>query len=137
MEKNIFAEICDYCRSNSRNKIVFSSSPLDFADYADIGFLLSSALADESQNSMALTAMDALNDICRKNTFVHEKFGTYLAIKNICVLKEKELKIDLTRFLERESADKTLFVFEKAKYIQKELDALNGISILNINPDGF
>lgn len=104
-------QISIYLNSQSRNKIVFYKDyPFDF-DPIDLGYLLAQSiynLNNESKLSMKVTT--ELDKILNTAIKYHNIFGKILAISNIGILLEPDLKQDLNRLFEKHSINNVLFV---------------------------
>ena len=90
-------EIVKYVKQNSRNKIVFCHEDIDGIRFVNVGFILSQLLNDEGnfENGYQLLSNSILN-----RTQYNELIGDYIAIENIGILFEPELKLDLCNILE-------------------------------------
>lgn len=98
-------DIKAYASGETRNKIVFSTSCFPYLHYVDVGHLLATLLdRGNGDDSMAL---------CRQvfgNTCRNEAIGAYLAIKNIGILFEPELRLNVRSLFDAGSIGQTLIV---------------------------
>jgi hypothetical protein len=128
--------ILNYLNSQSRNKIVFYKDYAFDFDSIDLGCILSNAiynLKDDTKISMKVSF--ELDKIFNDARFNHCDFGKMIAITNLGILFESELKQDIKRIFEKHSNDNVLFVEwygeienDNLYFLTKE----NGIKI-NIN----
>jgi len=136
MDKLTETQLLAYLKSQSRNKIVlYSDTPMDF-NVIDVGSVLAQAiynLKDESKLPMRVTA--ELDVILNEAITDHKSYGRMLAIANLGILLESDLKQDINRLFEKYSNNNVLFVKwegetdnENLYFLSKE----NGIKI-NIN----
>ena len=117
-------EISEYVAQNTRNKLVFCDHSIDELDFVDVGFELSLRLSKSSyDNDSALAAV--LGQSSR-----HDKIGSYLAIKNIGILFEPELRLNIRDMLDSYSKNQCLIVQTEAEFLER-ID-LQGLSYLNI-----
>ena len=117
-------EISELVAQNTRNKLVFCGHSIDGISFVDVGFELSLRLSKSSyDNDSALT--DVLGQ-----SFHHDKIGTYLAITNIGILFEPELKLNIRDILDSYSKNQCLIVQSDAELL-KRID-LQGLSHLTI-----
>ena len=100
-----------YLSSQSRNKIVIFTAPLNGIIPFDIGVMISRAielLTDDKRISLKFN--DILDDIFNSLIIESEKYGKILSIKNIGILFEKDLKIDVLHLFDKYSRTNTLFI---------------------------
>lgn len=78
-----------------KNKLVISSAPVEGLQYINAGRLLSAYLVDKLDRSdVAQMAQQYLLQFLRDNKSNHPVLGEYLALENLCILQEPELKTD-------------------------------------------
>lgn len=100
-------EIVSYSKGNARNKIVFSKMCIDGLDYIDIGYEISSIL---SGNSESFSGKETVYEQVMGVSFFNETIGRYLAIKNIGILFEPDLHINLHTILDIYSKGQVLII---------------------------
>ncbi len=103
--------ITEYINNNSKNKIIIYREIFPDVNSIDIGFLLSQSIynwRDDSKLSMKVTS--ELDKIFNDAVINHSSYGRTIAISNIGVLLEPDLKQDLRAILEKYSNNNTLFV---------------------------
>ena len=90
-------EIVNYVKQNTRNKIVFCHEDIDGIRFVNVGLILSKLLNEEDnfENGYQLLCNSILN-----RTQYNELIGDYIALENIGILFEPELKFDLYNILE-------------------------------------
>ena len=105
-------EIVKYVKQNSRNKIVFCHEDIDGIRFVNVGFILSQLLNDEGnfENGYQLLSNRILN-----RTQYNELIGDYIAIENIGILFEPELKLDLCNILEYFSHNQCFIIKSEAE----------------------
>ena len=125
--------IHEFLSSGSRHKLIVSSSELDGLSYTDIGQSLSLKIKSESTASkISLIAQTELEKIMTDSIYVHKGMVSYIALKNLGILVEPDLKLDILAFLSRYSATNPLFIQWKGVIEQDKLHFLteeNGVTI--------
>ena len=117
-------EISELVAQNTRNKLVFCDHSIDELHFVDVGFELSLRLSKSSyDNDSALAAV--LGQSSR-----HDKIGPYLAITNIGILFEPELKLNIRDILDSYSKNQCLIVQAEADLLERI--NLQGLSHLTI-----
>ena len=117
-------EIAEFVAQNTRNKLVCCDHDIDGISFVDVGFELSLRLSKSSyDNDSALT--DVLGQ-----SFHHDEIGSYLAIRNIGILFEPELKLNIRDILDSYSKNQCLIVQAEAELLER-ID-LQGLSHLTI-----
>ena len=107
----LIARLTQFSETLSRNHIAFVSQCDDVFRFVDVGIALSKELVGIiSDNQLSLKARDCLNDILSSNMSNSEAIGNYLAIKNIGVLFEPILKLDIEALFNRWSQNIILIV---------------------------
>lgn len=103
--------IASYLRTISRNKIVIHSDAIKGISSINIGKSLASEIGEISLDKhYTLKAKNKLEDILTRSIIQHPEFGRTLAISNIGILFEPELKIDFPSIIEKYSKDMCLFI---------------------------
>ena len=100
-----------YLSSQSRNKIVIFTAPLNGIIPFDIGVMISRTIAtltDDKRLSLKVTGV--LDDIFNSLIIESEKYGKILPIKNLGILFEGDLKIDVLQLFDKYSRTNTLFI---------------------------
>lgn len=111
MNKPIGKEISAYISSQSRNKIIFYKDTLADVFPVDIGKQLALSiyrLNDDRKLPMKVSA--ELEKIFAKSITSHIEYGKILAISNIGILLETELKQNLNSLFDRFSQNNALFI---------------------------
>ncbi|ALM22000.1 hypothetical protein AAT17_12545 [Nonlabens sp. MIC269] len=100
-----------YLKSQSRNKIIFYKQDILGLEAIDIGKKLSHEInpitSDAKIGMKFLIIMDELFTSSLSN---NSEYGKYLAIRNVGILLEPELKTDFIQILDKYSSLNTLFV---------------------------
>ena len=103
--------IDSYLSSQSRNKIVIFTAPLNGIIPFDIGVMISRTIAtltDDKRLSLKVTGV--LDNIFNSLIIESEKYGKILPIKNLGILFEGDLKIDVLQLFDKYSRTNTLFI---------------------------
>jgi hypothetical protein len=100
-----------YLSSQSRNKIVIFTAPLNGIIPFDIGVMISRAISSFSNDKkLSLKVIKVLDDIFNSLIIESEKYGKVLPIKNPGILFERDLKIDILQLLDKYSRTNALFI---------------------------
>ena len=111
MEERDKSEIIRYIQIQSRNKLVFYQKHIAGITSIDLGLQLSQAIYGMTDlTKLPMKVWSELEKILDSEIIEHTEFGRLLAISNIGILFEKELKIDFNAFLTRFSKTNVLFV---------------------------
>ena len=104
-------EIASYINRQSRNNLLFTSKEVEGVCYVDIGRQLAEKIETFLQKKrLGLIAEDALKKILSQGSCKNEEVGEYLAIKNIGILFEPVLHLDVKTILKNWSRDHVLIV---------------------------
>lgn len=104
MAGEVLTDIKDYIAQNIRNKIVICRDSIDGLEFINVGYDLSKLLSKNSYNFEE--AVSAILD----KTFQNETIGNYLALTNIAILFEPELKINVNDILDAYSKNQCLII---------------------------
>lgn len=94
-----------------RNKIVFLDKPISNLRFLDVGKELSvelDALTNDSR--IAMKSIGIIDKLFSSSMEEDAIYGKYLALNNIGILFESELKIDFVQLLDKYSSSNILFV---------------------------
>jgi len=97
-------KISELVAQNTRNKLVFSDHGIDELHFVDVGFELSLRLSHFSFDDDT-----ALADILSQSSY-NDKIGSYLAISNIGILFEPELKFNIRNIFDSYSKNNVLII---------------------------
>ena len=97
-------KISELTTQNTRNKLVFCDQGIDELHFVDVGFELSLRLSQSSFDEDS-----ALADILGHSLY-HDKIGSYLAISNIGILFEPELKFNIRNIFDSYSKNNVLII---------------------------
>ena len=104
-------KLINYINSHSRNKIIIYSEEFKAIQSLNVGDKLSKEIrllvADSKIGMKSRFIIDELFSSSIKND---SAYGKYLAIKNLGILLEPELKIDFSQILDKYSSHNILFV---------------------------
>lgn len=95
----------------TRNRLVFCHKPIEGLTFVDLGKVLAASLACENLHSptIAYSAEDALAEIL-SSPQNDSLIGNYVALENIGILFEPELKFNLKTTLDNFSTNKTIII---------------------------
>jgi len=111
MQMDRSMEILSFLKTQSRNKVVFYKEGIKDITEIDLGTELSQVLYNlYDLTKLSMKVLHELELIMNKATIEHELFGRSLAISNLGILFEPELKVDLKSLLEKYSNTNVLFV---------------------------
>ena len=103
--------LSSYLKSQSRNKIVLNKQDVIGIEAIDVGKKLSheirSIVSDAKIGMKSLIIMDELFSSSMRDNSV---YGKHLAIQNVGILFEPELKTDFLQILDKYYSSNTLFV---------------------------
>jgi len=104
-------EILSFLKTQSRNKVVFYKEGIKDITEIDLGTELSQVLYNlYDLTKLPMKVLHELEIIMNNATIEHELFGRTLAISNLGILFEPELKVDFSILLEKYSNTNVLFV---------------------------
>ena len=97
-----------FLNTNPNNKIVFSRQT---EGAIDLGKELSNCIKPHLEHQrLSMKTQDLIDELVRSNTKSSDEIGKYIAIKNLGILFEPELKINFEHFLKTYSSDTTLII---------------------------
>lgn len=109
MDKSI--EILSFLKTQSRNKVVFYKDNIIDIIAIDLGTELSQILFNLTDlTKLPMKVSHELDKIFNKAILEHSILGRLLAISNLGILFEPELKVDFNNLLEKYSNTNVLFV---------------------------
>ena len=97
-------EVATYAKQDLRNKIVFSKQRIEGLQYLNVGLALAKMLLGKSLPSLAIQQL--FSDAVKAD----ENIGRYLAIFNIDILFEPELKLDVGNLIDSYSKNQCLII---------------------------
>jgi hypothetical protein len=104
-------EILTYLSTYSRNKIVFHSTPIDDVYSHNIGVLLAESIEGiKDDNRLSLKVNILIDELLNSCIVTHKVYGKILAIQNIGILMEPDLKLDLNNLIRKYSDTNTLLI---------------------------
>ena len=115
-------EILSFLKTQSRNKVVFYKEGIKDITEIDLGTELSQVLYNlYDLTKLPMKVLHELEIIMNNASIEHELFGRTLAISNLGILFEPELKVDFSILLEKYSNTNTLFVKWEGKIDDENL----------------
>ena len=97
-------EVATYVKQDLRNKIVFSKQFIEGLQYLNVGLTLAKMLRDNSLPSLAIQQL--FSDAVKAD----QNIGRYLAIFNIDILFEPDLKLDVGNLFDSYSKNQCLVI---------------------------
>lgn len=97
-------EVATYAKQDLRNKIVFSKQCIEGLEYFNVGLAFAGKLRDNSLPSLAIQQL--FSDAVKAD----ENIGRYLAIFNIDILFEPDLKLDVGNLFDSYSKNQCLII---------------------------
>jgi hypothetical protein len=111
MDTLLMKAIAYSANNQSRNKVIFHFNDCFGINTVDIGIKISERIFNFQEPSrIAMRVSSELSEILDASISNHKMIGKYLAIKNLGILLESELKIDFVRLIENYSQNNLLFV---------------------------
>ena len=100
--------IADFLNSNPKNRLVFTKSN---NGSIDIGKELSNFIKSHIEDKrLSMKTKDFIDELFKSNIKSSNDIGKFIAIKNLGILFEPELKINFEHFLITHSSDSTLII---------------------------
>lgn len=95
-----------------RNRLIISTDFFDTekVNWMNIGKLLARELGNTDKSKIVFRINQLLDDVIVKNKIQHKEFGETIAIENIGLLLEPELKFNVEKFLSDYSQNNTLIL---------------------------
>lgn len=97
-------EVATYAKQDLRNKIVFSKQCIEGLEYLNVGLAFARMLRDNSLPSLAI------QQLFSTAVKADENIGRYLAIFNIDILFEPDLKLDVGNLFDSYSKNQCLII---------------------------
>lgn len=103
--------ITQYLQSQARNKIVFYKQDIPRIQVFDVGKKLSHEIKSISSDvKVGMKSLIIIDELFTSSFSDNSDYGKYLAIQNIGILLEPELKTDFVQILDKYSTSNVLFV---------------------------
>ena len=116
-----------YISTGTRNKLLFTSHHAVGMSFMDVGALLAGAIESSLSNRhLPFLAEEELENIIKANVCHSSEIGDYIAIRNIGILFELALRLDLHAKLSTWSRAYVLIVDSAEGTIQKDIFYLAG-----------
>jgi len=104
-------KIGKYIISQSRNKIIFYKNEIPGIQPLNLGKKLShEILSIASDAKIGMKSLIIIDELFTSSVRDNSDYGKYLAIQNVGILFEPELKTDFLQILDKYSSSNTLFV---------------------------
>lgn len=100
-----------YLKNQSRNKIVFYKQDIPGIEAIDVGKKLSHEIKSiASDAKIGMKSLIMMDELFTSSFLDNSEYGKYLAIHNLGILFEPELKTDFIQILDKYSSSNILFV---------------------------
>ena len=100
--------IIEFLDTTPKNKVVFCNQS---EGAFDLGKELSNCIKPHLEHKrLSMKTKDLIDELVHSNTKSSDEIGKYIAIKNLGILFEPELKINFEHFLKTYSSDITLII---------------------------
>ena len=104
-------KIQTYLSSNSRNKILIYQNQLNEINPIDVGCKISAAITPFlNDKRLSFKVSKIMDDIFNSSIINDKNYGRLVAIKNLGILLEPELKFDILQLLDKHSRTNALFI---------------------------
>ncbi|MEG0915541.1 MAG: hypothetical protein RSF68_00860 [Myroides sp.] len=125
--KDFKDKIVSFLNSYPRNRLIISVNSCDIEEIncIDVGRLLALELKNIEKNKMIFKINQLLDEIINQNKFKNSEFGETIAIKNIGILLEPELKFNFEKFISDYSQNNTLILKWEGQIASNQLFFLN------------
>ena len=100
--------INDFINQNPKYKLIFTKNEIDGLVFTDMGYEMAALL--KGQPSPSVVATVTFDSVAAKGMNPHPVYGRYLAIKNIGILFEPALRLNIRMLFESISHDTLLVV---------------------------
>lgn len=128
--KNI---IQNYINNQTRNTIIVHNEEVYNIEYLNIGKELSKSISSiTNNNKLSLKSKDIIDKVLNNSKKSHNEYGDYIAIRNLGILFEDELKISIETLLDKYSKNNSLFILWEGEIEPNKLFFLskeNGIEV--------
>jgi hypothetical protein len=119
-------EIITYLQLQPRNKLIVSSEKLKDLIYCDIGLEVANSFVDVPiSKHFSLRAKTVISQIIASAEIDHPLLGRILALENLGILLEPELKFNFVDFLENTSKDIAVILNWDGEINNKKIYFLN------------
>jgi hypothetical protein len=104
-------KVLNYISSHARNRIVFQQDQISNFDYVDVGNTLSEAIYNlKDKSKLPMRVLSQLDRIFENGIKNNDAIGRYLAINNLGILFEPDLKIDFLKLIDKYSLNQVLLI---------------------------
>jgi hypothetical protein len=125
--------VIQFIQSASRNKIVFCHKLIDGIDFVNVGRDLSLQIIGKSDFDDLQGEVNRTLSRTSENTDI----GRYLALYNIGILFEPELKLNLRSILDNYSKDQTLFICDEGQVVDGIFHFFEPSSLFSVDLTGM
>ncbi len=127
------SDIINFVHAEGRNKIVFCHQPIDGLSFVNVGRELSLLINDDASEENIQRSIK--NVLSRTNRY--EQIGDYLAIENVGILFEPELRLNLRSIFDGHSKNQTLFVCCDGEIVDNKFHFIEATSTAIIDLSGL
>lgn len=111
MSKSSHHQILSYLKTHPKTKIIIGSEELEGLNYLNVGEELSNRIVPLlNDKRISLKSKEIIEDLFNEHIVTINPFGKCLAISNLGILFEPELKFDFLNLIKNFSTDNSLFI---------------------------
>ena len=111
MNNFLTEKVLNYISSHARNRIVFHQNKISNFDYVDVGHTLSEAIYNlKDKSKLPMRVLSQLDRIFEDGIKNNDAIGRYLAINNLGILFEPDLKLDFLKLIDKYSLNQVLLI---------------------------
>ena len=130
---NLTPNVIRFIHSASRNRIVFCRDKIDGIEFVNVGRELSALIVEKSEHD---NLQDDVNNLLNRSR-TNAEVGRYLALNNIGILFEPELKLNLRSLFESYSKDQTLFICDEGSVVDNTFHFFEPSSLYTVDLSGL
>ena len=133
-----YQNIKNYLESDSRNKLIISKNAIQGIQYLDIGRSLSTKIDKlQAVQKFTINCQKLLEESITSEIVHNQQIGRYVGLRNLGILLEPDLRLDITSFLSRHSATNPLFIHWRGDMKKNKLHFLTEENGVTINLDNI
>lgn len=131
-------DISNFINSNPRNKLIFSKNELPGIEWMDFGKRFTEKLLNFNiDNKIGLWSPSVIEQLINEQIKHSTAFGRYVAIKNIGILFEPSLNLNLKSMFENYSQNNLFIIYWEGEIVGKNIFFLTKENGIKINLDNI
>lgn len=130
---NLPSNVILFIHSASRNRIVFCRNLIDGIDFVNVGRELSGLIVEKASLE---DLQEEVNTVLGRSSNSAD-VGQYLALCNIGILFEPELKLNLRSLFDNYSKDQTLFICDEGGVVDNTFHFFEPPSLNTVDLNGL